>query len=314
MQYHRNAKTNLRQRQIIQNSNLSSRKLGQQFCVSHVTISKWKKSNHLEDKKSTPNNIHYAVEKSFWKIVKVVRKSLLLNLDELVHTLQPYLAKLNRSNCYRILLHYHLNRLNIKEKIKKNKFAQYPPGYLHIDVFYLPKINKQQYYCFLAVDRATKMIYLEVYPHRTKEEAADFLIKCLNYFPYYIHHVLTDNGREFVVHGQKIFGRKCEEQTAFEIICELVGIKYHRTKVKHPWTNGMAERMVRTVKENTTKITKYDNISSAIQDIKRFQDIHNFQRKLKAIQFKTPYDITMEWFIKVPDIFIKNPNELLTKR
>lgn len=314
MQIHRNASTNVKQRKVIQQSFESSRQLAKRFYVSHVTCAKWKKADHIEDKKSTPQTIHYAIEKSFWKIIKVARRSLLLNLDELVNTLQPYLEKLNRSNCYRILLHYHLNRLTIKEKIERKKFAKYPPGYIHIDIFYLPRIEGKKYYCFLAVDRATRMIFLEIYPHRTKIEAADFLMKCLDFFPYYIHHILTDNGREFAMRGQSSFGKKSKGQTPFEIICELTGIKYHRTKVKHPWTNGMAERMVRTVKEHTTKLTRYPNISTAIVDIKNFQDIHNFQRRLQALNFKTPIEMAMEWFEKEPTIFLVNPNDLLLRR
>jgi hypothetical protein len=34
----------------------------------------------------------------------------------------------------------------------------------------------------------------------------------------------------------------------------------------------LAERMVRIAKENTIKVTHYQNISEAIQDFKRFQN------------------------------------------
>ena len=313
MHYHRNAKTNIKQREAIKKSSLSSRDLAKKYEVSHTTCAKWKRADHLEDNRATRKNINYAVPKSFWKIIKKVRKKALLDLDDLLYALKPYIKTLNRSNCYRILLHYRLNRLSFSEKEKRKKFATYKPGFLHIDVFYLPKIKGKRYYCFLAIDRATRMVFLEAYSNRGKQEAADFLVKCMNYFPYRIHHILTDNGREFTMKNQMSFGRKNAEPTYFEIICELAGIIHRKTKYRHPWTNGMAERMVRTIKDHTVHLKRYPDVSSLISDNKNFQEVHNFRRRLKVLNYKTPYEVTLEWFIKEPDIFLKNPNVLLNE-
>ena len=314
MRYHRNAKTNIKQREVIRKSQKSARALAETYQVSHVTCAKWKKRPRSEDASHTPHTIHYAVPKPFWKIIKHVRQKALLPLDDLLASLVEYVPALNRSNCYRILQYYRLNRLNEKEKRKIRKFATYPPGYLHIDCFYLPRINGQRYYAYLAVDRATRMIFLRIYPRKNRAAAADFLIQALTFLPFRIHHILTDNGREFSMKGQQSFGRKAKQAVPFEIICELTDIEYRKTKTKHPWTNGMAERMVRTVKEHTTKLEKYESAEMMIISVLHFQDTHNFQRRLKALDFKTPYQTTIEWFVKEPSLFLKNPSELLTIR
>lgn len=313
MHYHRNAKTNVNQRQAIQESLKSARRLAKQLMVSNTTVSKWKKADHLEDKKPIPQTIHYAVPKPFWRIIKRVRQRALMPLDDLFLALQPYLPQLNRTNCYRVLTYLKLNKLSEKEKQKVRKFKKYQPGYLHLDVFYLPKINKKRYYCFLAIDRATRMVFLELYEHKGKEEAADFLFKVLGYFPFRIYCVLTDNGREFTLRGAKPFGRDPKSEHLFELACRIFGLEHRKTQVKHPWTNGMAERMVRTTKEYTIRLTRYQNAGEALADIKRFQIVHNFQRKLKVLNFRSPYEVTMEWFIKEPNMFIFNPNEMLTR-
>ena len=313
MHYHRNAKTNVNQRLAMHQSSTSSRNLAIKYEISHVTASKWHQRDEPEDKSSAPNTIHYTVDPAFWKIIKKVRQKALFSLDDLVVALQPYIERLNRPNCYRILLHYRLNRLSSKEKKERKQFAFYKPGYLHIDFFHLPRIEGKKYYCFLAIDRATRMVFLDLYPRRRKQEAADFLVKCLSFFPYRIHHVLTDNVREFSMKGQQSFGKTSDSGTLFELICELCGITYRKTKAHHPWTNGMAERMVRTTREHTTHLKRYQTMEEAVVDIKRFQDIHNFQRKLKVLGYKTPYEVTMEWFVKDPDIFLKNPTVLLTR-
>ncbi|MBB4483603.1 hypothetical protein GGE46_006232 [Rhizobium etli] len=52
-------------------------------------------------------------------------------------------------------------------------------------------------------------------------------------------------------------GRLCSEIYAFHHIfdrlCDENDIEHRLTKVKHPWTNGQAERMNRTIKEATVK-------------------------------------------------------------
>jgi transposase-like protein len=314
MHYHRNAKTNVNQRAEIKRSVKSARHLAKQYLVSNVTCSKWKKADHLEDKSHKPETIHYAVPKEFWPLIKQVRLKFKLPLDDLFSALADYVPGLKRTNCYRILLHYHLNQLSEKEKRELKKFAKYPPGFLHIDCFYLPKINGKRHYVYLAIDRATRLVFLRVYERKGKVEAADFLVQALTFYPYRIHTILTDNGREFVMKGQQSFGRKSTKGVYFEILCELAGISHRKTKAYHPWTNGMAERMVRTVKDYTIKLEHYETLESMIISIYHFQDIHNFQRRLKSLNFKTPYQVTMEWFIKEPNLFLKNPNELLIIR
>ena len=316
MQYHYNAKTNIQQRRIIKETafQFSTRDLADKFQVSHQTIAKWRKSEHLEDKSSRPNKIHYVLSEAEQKIIKKVRKRGLFSLDDLVISLSPYIKKLNRINCWRTLKRYRLNRFSTKEKKEKRKFAKYLPGFLHIDVFYLPKIKKKRYYCFLAIDRTTKVVFLEIYPRRTQYEAADFLVKCLEFFPYRIHHILTDNGKEFTLKGTRNRYGRIKTQPLFDLICEWLEIKHRTTKPYHPWTNGQAEIMVRITKAHTTKVNRYKDISDAIKDIKRFQDTWNYYKKLKVLQGKTPYEVTCEWYQKKPEIFLRDPTILIEKR
>ncbi len=106
MHYHRNAKTNINQRQAIKESQDSSRKLGKIYKISHVTVAKWKNSDHTEDKSHWPKLIHYAVPQEFWKIIKKARENTKLLLDNLLFQLVSYIPNLKRGNLYRILLHF----------------------------------------------------------------------------------------------------------------------------------------------------------------------------------------------------------------
>ena len=125
MHYHRNAKTNICQRQAIKESQESARKLAKTYHVSSVTTAKWKKSNHIEDKSHRPENIHYAVQKEFWKIIKKARENTRLPLDDLLVQLAGYVPNLKRGNLYRILLHYKINKTTEEERREIRKFKKY---------------------------------------------------------------------------------------------------------------------------------------------------------------------------------------------
>ncbi|MBK8357296.1 MAG: DDE-type integrase/transposase/recombinase [Saprospiraceae bacterium] len=62
---------------------------------------------------------------------------------------------------------------------------------------YLPKFDGSKYYLYVAIDRATRLMYYKVYKNKTAQSATDFLALCKSFFPFYISHVLTDNGLEF---------------------------------------------------------------------------------------------------------------------
>ena len=76
-------------------------------------------------------------------------------------------------------------------------YKEYDPGFLHIDVTYLPKIDGVKYYLFVAIDRAARTLYYKIYDAKTSANTESFMKECLDFFSFGITHVLTDNGLEF---------------------------------------------------------------------------------------------------------------------
>lgn len=110
--------------------------------------------------------------------------------------------------------------------------------------------------------------------------------------------------------GQEVFGKKSNKEALFELVCRIFDIEHRKTKPKHPWTNGMAERAVREVKEHTTKIKRYSTQEEMIKDVLNYQNIHNFNYRMKVLSYKTPYEKALEWYNKEPDIFTRHPKSL----
>jgi len=139
--YHANATTNVRLRNTINQSNLTNLQLSEQYGVSQNTVSKWKNRDDLEDKSSRPKTIHYALSELEMLIAVELRALTWWALDEITEAINPENPEKIRSAVYRTFVREGINKLPEKEKEKAKKFKEYDPGYLHIDVTYLPKIN-----------------------------------------------------------------------------------------------------------------------------------------------------------------------------
>jgi len=176
---------------------LSHDVLSSKYGVSKNTISKWKNREKFEDNSSRPNNIRYALSDLDMLIAVELRVLTWWALDEITEAINPANPERIRSAVYRTFVRQGINKVPEKEKEKAKKFKEYDPGFLHIDVTYLPKINGIKYYLFVAIDRATRILYYKVYDAKTSTNAESFMKECLDFFPFGITHVLTDNGLEF---------------------------------------------------------------------------------------------------------------------
>ncbi len=105
--------------------------------------------------------------------------------------------KISRSYVYRCLVKEKINQIPQEKKDIAKKFKEYEPGFLHIDVTYLPKFNGKSNYLFVAIDRCTRAMIYWVYENKTGENTEDFMNKYLALFPFKITNILTDNILEF---------------------------------------------------------------------------------------------------------------------
>ncbi len=139
------------------------------------------------------------------------------------------------------------------------------------------------------MDRASKFAFARLYRRATILTVAAFLQALLKAMPYRIHTVLTDNGIQ-LSNSADPRRYKYEKPHAFERLCRAYGIEHRLTKPYHPWTNGQAEKMVRTLKEATVRAYQYDTYRQMRWHVADYLAAYNFAKHLKALRWKTPYE------------------------
>jgi len=317
-EYHSNAVTNVHIRNQIKESILTNVELASKYDTSVATISKWKNRKGLSDKSSRPANIAYALSALERSLANSIRRASWLPLDEVFEIMIDINPKISRSSVYRELRRNGLNQVPQKEREKAKKFKEYEPGYLHMDVTYLPKFNGTKYYLFVAIDRATRTLFHNVYDAKTSDNAEDFMNKCLGFFPFGITHVLTDNGLEFtnrLIKSKK--GNFCQKPSKLDIVCDENNIDHRLTKPNTPKTNGMVERVNGTIKNGTILKEEYQNVKEMKLALMTFMVHYLLYRRhggvRKELNVKTPFNAVEKWFEIKPEIFNENPIEFKNK-
>ncbi len=143
---------------------------------------------------------------------------------------------------------------------------------------------------FLAIDRVSKFTYVEFHDRTKMLNGTAFLQSVIEAFPYRIHTVLTDNGMAFADLPKNRSGLSRQwGPNMFDRLCLANGIEHKLTKPYHPWTNGQAERMNRTIKDATTKVFHYPDLNSLKAHVLAFVTTYNFAKHLKALRWRTPW-------------------------
>lgn len=197
-------------------------------------------------------------------------------------------------------LQYGLKRLNkiekqIEEKLKKqakryNK--KYPGEMIHFDTKRLPLLKgespKQTHeYLFVGIDDFSRELFAAILPDKTQYSSEKFLAQVIDECAYTIEQTYSDNGLEY---------RGNEQNHAFMKLCKLNGIEQRFTKVKHPQTNGKAERAIRTIMDMWHSKTEFKNRGHRKLELIRFVNYYNTVKPHKGINNLTPMEKLIEYF------------------
>lgn len=109
----------------------------------------------------------------------------------------------------------------------------------------------------------------------------------MNECAYTIEQVYSDNGLEY---------RGNEQNHAFIKLCQKNNIKQRFTKVKHPQTNGKAERVIKTLMDMWHKKTEFKSRQYRKMELVRFVNYYNSVKPHQGIGNLTPMEKLIEYF------------------
>src|SRR5262249_32016543 len=131
--------------------------------------------------------------------------------------------------------------------------------------------------------------------------------------PYRLHTVLTDNGIQFADLPKNRDGWTARYRVhRFDQICRANGIGHRLTKPNHPWTNGQAARMNRTIKHGTVTRYDYDTEEKHTAYVADFVTAYNFAHRLKILKGLSHYEYICNAWTKEPARFILDPNQQMS--
>ena len=180
------------------------------------------------------------------------RTFLRLGLDDLLVVAREFLYP----NLSRAALHRMLKRRQVPtlaelagldqedNKQAPKAFQDYEPGYLHIAIKYLPQMpdETQRRYLFVANDRATGWVYLEVRSSQSAKDADTFFHRVIDKASIKVQKLLTDNGKCFTDRFTSGGERKPPGSHLFDKGCAQHHVEHWLSHPGHPQTNGMVER------------------------------------------------------------------------
>ncbi len=280
---HKNARTTPAVRAEIAASNETASVLAQRYGITEQTVYKWKKRNVFGDRSHTAHRLQTILTPAQEAIVVHLRRTLLLPLDDLLAVTREFLSPdVSRSGLDRCLRRYgtgNLNALKPRGPAMAHKtFKNYEPGYVHVDVKYLPQMQDEssRRYLFVAIDRAARWVFVQFKANKTAASARAFLAALYKSCPIRISKLLTDNGKEFT---DRLFVSKEREPSGghgFDQLCQQLGIEHRLTKPRTPRTNGMVARFSGRIAD-VLKTHRFNSRDDMQQTLQRYVALYNHQ-------------------------------------
>lgn len=252
-------------------SNLNSLEFNTKLCTPHrlreMTTPTWilKKIYDIrkDDLEKSKYEIHEELLREDIKIShKVIQKVINrhIELKNIQH--KAYLKKHRNYSIARIKAAYELKDKDLGSLVQ-------------IDTKYLYILGRR-FYLYVAIDCKSRYAFIWAYASCNSTNSADFLTKVIDYFPFPIKAINTDNGPEYLLN----FHKKCEE----------LNIPHYFNTPHTPTMNSRAERLIQTAEYEF--FNYQDDLMPVLKDInsrcESFNDKYNNRRFHHAINYKTP--------------------------
>ena len=266
--------------------------------VSVRTVSKWLRRFRLEgeqgllDRCSAPASVPLRTGEGRVAVIAALRR-LRMTGAEIAETLGMPVSTVSG-----ILTRIGLGKLWRLEPLEPpNRYEKKWPGELvHVDVKKLGRIGRPGHrvnsdrrtrtrgigweYVHVAIDDATRLVYVEVLDDEKAATAVGFLRRAVAHFASFgirVERLMTDNGSAY-------------RATIHALACKALGIKHLRTRPYRPRTNGKAERFIRTMLGGWAYGAIYRNSDERRRALAGWLDFYNHRRPHRSLGRQAPLE------------------------
>ncbi|BCL77050.1 IS481 family transposase [Jeongeupia sp. HS-3] len=312
VQLHQRARTTSAIRAEIQTAptSIPNTELACRYGVTVDTIRKWRQRQDVQDRSHTAHRLQTTLTPAQEAVAVQLRQTLKLGLDDLLVVIREFLhPTVSRSGLDRCLRRHGVGSLHALEPTQRARnskpFKDYDPGFVHVDVKYLPQMPDEttRRYLFVAIDRATRWVFVQIKPNKTAASAKAFLAALAKAIPFKLQILLTDNGSEFT---DRLFNKTktASGEHEFDRLCTALNIEHRLTKPRHPQTNGMVERFNGRISE-VLATHRFQSGEDLAQTLQRYVWLYNQHLPQLALQHRTPLQAMKDWQQRRPDLFVK---------
>ena len=266
--------------------------------VSVRTVSKWRRRYREEgeqgllDRCSAPASVPLRTGESRVAVIASLRR-LRMTAAEIAETLGMPLSTVSG-----ILTRIGLGKLWRLEPLEPpNRYEKQRPGELvHVDVKKLGRIGRPGHrvngdrrtrtrgigweYVHVAIDDATRLVYVEVLEDEKAATAVGFLRRAIAHFAAFgirVERLMTDNGNAY-------------RSAIHALACKTLGIKHLRTRPYRPRTNGKAERFIRTMLGGWAYGAVYRDSDERRRALTGWLDFYNHRRPHRSRGRQAPIE------------------------
>ncbi len=266
--------------------------------VSVRTVSKWlgryrgEGEQGLLDRCSAPASLPLRTGEERVAVIAALRR-LRMTGAEIAETLGMPVSTVSG-----ILTRIGLGKLWRLEPVEPaNRYEKKRPGELvHVDVKKLGRIGRPGHrvngdrrtrsrgigweYVHVAIDDATRLVYVEVLDNEQAATAVGFLRRAVAHFAAYgirVERLMTDNGSAY-------------RATIHALACKALGIKHLRTRPYRPRTNDKAERFIRTMLGGWAYGAIYRDSHERQRALAGWIDFYNRRRPHRSLGRQAPLE------------------------
>jgi len=164
---------------------------------------------------------------------------------------------------------------------------EYEPGEkIQVDTKYVKMRNGRTVYQYSAIDMATGIVFKWLYENIGPDESCDFARKLVNFYPFRIKSIQTDNGIEYTwrLHPD------IKKIHHFTVQCKLLHIEHVLIPPASPTYNSKVERTHKIDKQELWNKRRFNSFKSMKRALREYVYKFNHYRKTPSKDWRAPVE------------------------